>query len=164
MTAHYTLHQCYVAVTFSSQQQSENKQCPHKHTLPAGLQTNRSAHVAIISGQLSHLNWQRLCKTLAVQWQLNIALRCDIWGARSDFVPFQRSFHSSVMWCCTTGQIILDISKNSSAFHFRVKQFKKNVGWPWRWRHYEPVKCWAVLAQKHGVTSHSSVTYSRCVP
>jgi hypothetical protein len=38
---------------------------------------------------------------------------------------------------CVDARVDPDVSKDSSAFMFRVKQSTSLTPWPWRWRHYE---------------------------
>jgi len=48
--------------------------------------------------------------------------------------------------------VFASVSKDRTAFIFKVKTVQEQTAWPWRWRQYDPLKLKELLAQRHGFT------------
>jgi hypothetical protein len=63
----------------------------------------------------------------------------------------------SGMWCCVVALVVPDVSWDCNAFIFKVKQSKQTwAAWPWRWRHYDLLNHWELLAERHSITSQKT--------
>lgn len=74
-------------------------------------------------------------------------------------------FSSSGMWCCVVGVIVPNSYKELVVFSFRVRQSNKRLcyaltAWPGRWRQYDHLQCWRLLAHWHNMTSQQTWYWS----
>jgi hypothetical protein len=85
----------------------------------------------------------------------------EIWGSVLTAVLLECK--SCGMWRCVTGRVVLGVSKDRSAFIFRVKQSKRNWTAPSRRLRYYNISTLPELLPRFGNTLESSKVASACV-